>query len=115
MRRGMLDLTRTPSEGSGMELYAIIRRDGWASGPDLEAAAARSSAVGDGEMPEDIRWIRSYVLVEEGGGLGTVCIYEASSPEAIRDHAVRADLPVTEIVPIADTVIVRPDPAPAAA
>jgi hypothetical protein len=62
-------------------------------------------------MPTDIRWIRSYVLSEESESLGTVCVYEASSPEAIREHASRADLPVTEIIPIADTVIVRPDPS----
>ena len=98
-----------------MNLYAIIRRNGWRSGDELEQAAARSTRVGDEEMPDDIRWIRSYVLDETGGGLGTVCIYEASSPEAIRDHAARADLPVDEIVAIADTVIVRPDPAPATA
>jgi len=61
-------------------------------------------------MSDDIRWIRSYVLAEDTGNLGTVCIYEASSPEAIRDHAERADLPVTEIIAIADTVVVRPDP-----
>ena len=97
-----------------MELYAIIRREGWASPEELQAAAARSSTVGDDEMSEDIRWIRSYVLVEESGGLGTVCIYEASSPEKVREHATRADLPVTEVVPVADTVVVRPDPAPAA-
>jgi hypothetical protein len=66
-------------------------------------------------MPDDIRWIRSYVLSEEEGGLGTVCIYEASSPEAIRAHAAKADLPVDAIIPIADTVIVRPDPVPATA
>ncbi len=94
-----------------MQLYAIIRRDGWTGGPALEAAAARSTTVGDDEMSDDIRWIRSYVLAEEAGGLGTVCIYEASSPEKIREHADRADLPVTEIIPIADTVVVRPDPA----
>jgi hypothetical protein len=94
-----------------MQLYAIIRREGWVTGGDLEAAAARSSDVGDNEMPQDIRWIRSYVISEDSGSLGTVCIYEASSPEAIRDHASRADLPVTEIIPIADTVVVRPDPA----
>ena len=94
-----------------MDLYAIIRREGWVDGGDLEAAAARSSNVGDGEMPNDIRWIRSYVLREDSGNLGTVCIYEASSADAIREHASRADLPVTEIIPIADTVVVRPDPA----
>jgi hypothetical protein len=98
-----------------MELYAILRRDGWRSGADLEEAAARSTKTADEEMPDDIRWIRSYVLEEGAGTLGTVCIYEASSPEAIRKHASRADLPVSEIIRIADTVIVRPDPAPAAA
>ena len=97
-----------------MDLYAIIRREGWVSPDDLQQAAARSSDVGDNEMSADIRWIRSYVLAEESGGLGTVCIYEASSPEKIREHAQRAGLPVTEIIPIADTVIVRPDPAAAA-
>jgi hypothetical protein len=93
-----------------MALYAIIRRDGWRTGDDLKEAAARSTAVGDNEMSDDIRWIRSYVLAEESGSLGTVCIYEASSPEKIREHAERADLPVTEIIPIADTVVVREDP-----
>src|SRR6266567_1656807 len=97
-----------------MELYAIIRREGWRTPGDLQEAAARSTSVGDDEMSDDIRWIRSYVLAEESGALGTVCIYEASSPEAIRDHASRADPPATEIIPIADTVIVRPDPVPAA-
>ena len=94
-----------------MALYAIIRRNGWTGGPELEAAAARSSQVGDEEMSDDIKWIRSYVLAEEAGALGTVCIYEASSPEKIREHADRADLPVTEIIPIADRVVVRPDPS----
>jgi hypothetical protein len=98
-----------------MQLYAIMRRDGFADGPDLQAAAARSTKVGDEEMPEQIRWIRSYVLDEGSGKVGTLCIYEAASPEAIREHAERAGLPVDEIITIADTVVVRPDPAPAAA
>jgi Protein of unknown function (DUF4242) len=97
-----------------MNTYAILRRSGWRSPADLEEAAGRSSKVGDEEMPDDIRWIRSYVLEEGGGSVGTVCIYQATSPEAIRDHAGRADLPVDEIIPIADTVIVRPDPDDAA-
>jgi len=97
-----------------MELYAILRRSGWRSGADLEAAAARSTRVGNEQMPDDVRWIRSYVLDEGGGSVGTVCIYEASSPEAIRQHASLADLPVDEIVRVADTVVVRPDPQSAA-
>ncbi len=98
-----------------MDLYVILRRGGWRSGEELEQAAARSSKTADEQMPNDVRWIRSYVLEEDGGSVGTVCIYEASSAEAIREHASRADLPVDEIIPIADTVVVRPDPAPAAA
>lgn len=97
-----------------MALYAIIRREGWRTPQDLQEAAARSTTVGDDEMSDDIRWIRSYVLAEESGSLGTVCIYEASSPEKIREHASRADLPITEIIPVADTVVVRPDPVAAA-
>jgi hypothetical protein len=96
-----------------MDTYVILRRSGWRSGEELGEAAERSTAEGE-KMADDIRWIRSYVL-EEGSGLGTVCIYEASSPEAIHAHADAAGLPVTEIVKVADTVIVRPDPAPVAA
>jgi len=98
-----------------MNLYVILRRGGWQTGAELEAAAERSLSVANGEMPDDIRWIRSYVLDEGGGTLGTVCIYEATSPEAIRRHAARAGLPIDEIVAVADTVIVRPDPAPVGA
>jgi hypothetical protein len=96
-----------------MKLYAILRRDGWRSPEDLGAVAERSRQVGDEEMSDDIRWIRSYVLEEGAGSIGTVCIYEASSPEAIREHARRAGLPLTEIIPVADTVVVRNDPQPA--
>lgn len=98
-----------------MDTYVILRRSGWRSGEELGQAAERSRQVGDEEMSDDIRWIRSYVLEEGGGSVGTVCIYQASSPEAIQEHARRADLPVDEVIRVADTVLVRPDPAPAAA
>ena len=97
-----------------MDLYVILRRNGWRTADDLQVAGARSAKVGDEEMSDDIRWIRSYVLEEGGGSVGTVCIYEASSPEAIREHAERAGLPADEVIPVADTVFVRPDPQPAA-
>jgi hypothetical protein len=97
-----------------METYAILRRGGWRTAEELQEAAARSTAEGD-RMSDDIRWIRSYVLAETSGKVGTVCIYQASSPEAIRAHAARAGLPVDEIVAVADTVLVRPDPTPVAA
>jgi hypothetical protein len=97
-----------------METYVILRRGGWRTADDLRDAAERSTAEGD-RMPGEVRWIRSYVTAETDGRVGTVCIYQASSPEAIRRHASAADLPVDEIVKVADTVIVRPDPAPVAA
>jgi len=95
-----------------MDTYVILRRSGWRSPEELQQAAERSTAEGE-KMSEDVRWIRSYVLEEAGESVGTVCIYQASSPEAIRKHAGAADLPVDEIIRVADTVVVREDPAPA--
>src|SRR5205809_1920333 len=93
-----------------MQQYVILRRSGWQSPAELEEAAGRSSRVGDEEMSDDVRWIRSYVLEEGGGSVGTVCIYEATGPDAIRKHGSLADLPVDEIIRVADTVVIRPDP-----
>ncbi len=98
-----------------MQLYAILRRNGWRSPQDLGEAAERSTKVGDEEMPDDVRWIRSYVLDEGAGSVGTICIYQATGPDAIRKHAKLAGLPVDEVIPIADTVLVRPDPVSATA
>ena len=110
-----LTLEVTTSKGSDMQLYIILRRQGWRSPADLEQAAGRSIKTADEDMPDDIRWIRSYVLEEGTGTVGTVCVYEASSPEEIRKHAKLAGLPVDEIIPVADTVVIRPDPVAAAA
>ena len=98
-----------------MKLYAIRRNSGWVSADEVKATGAKSLQVGDEEMSEDIRWIRSYVVHEPDGSLGTICIYQASSPEKIREHAFRSDMPATEIFEVADTVVVRPDPVAAAA
>ena len=94
-----------------METYVIVRRNGWRTADELQEAARRSTAEGE-HMSEDIRWIRSYVLAETDGSLGTVCIYQATSPEALRRHAYAATLPVDEIVAVADTVVIRADPQP---
>jgi Nickel responsive protein SCO4226-like len=98
-----------------MNLYVIRRPAGWATPEELQAAAARSKQIGDEEMSSDIRWIRSYVVQEQEGSLGTVCIYMASSPEKIREHADGVGMPATEILPVADTVVVRADPVQAVA
>lgn len=93
-----------------MKLYVIRRRNAWKNAKELEATAAKSRRIGDEEMAADIRWIRSYVVNEADGSLGTVCIYQASSPEAIRNHAARVGMPADEITPIEATVVVRGDP-----
>ena len=97
-----------------MDLYVIRRPSGWRTPEQLQAAAARSKHVGDEEMSADIRWIRSYVVHEADGGLGTICVYQASSPEKIREHAARVGMPADEITEVIDTVFVRPDPVPVA-
>ncbi len=97
-----------------MQLYVIPRRNGFTDGDDLQAKAARSASVGD-QADSGVRWIRSYVVTEPNGGLGTFCIYEGDSPEAIRAHAEASGLTADEVVPVADTVVVRPDPVAAEA
>jgi hypothetical protein len=92
-----------------MQTYVILRRGGWATAQDLQAAAERSGAEIE-RRSGDPTWVRSYVLAEADGTVGTVCIYQASGPEAIREHARAAGLPFDEIIEVADTVVVRPDP-----
>jgi hypothetical protein len=95
-----------------MDLYVIRRRSNWGGKEELEASAAKSSAEGE-KMSDEVRWIRSYVVQEEDGELGTVCIYEAVSPEALRRHAGNTGMSADEINQVADTVIVREDPVKA--
>lgn len=93
-----------------MNTYMIRRRSNWKDEQELKIAAERSGKVGNEEMPTQVRWIRSYVVQEDDGRLGTVCIYEGTDIDAIREHARRADLQADEVLPVADTVIVRDDP-----
>jgi Protein of unknown function (DUF4242) len=97
-----------------MQLYGIRRRNAWATAEELEAAAKRSSAEGD-KPGSGVRWIRSYVLQEDDGTLGTYCIYEADSPDAIRKHAEASGFGADEINEAVNTVVVRPDPVEATA
>ena len=83
-----------------MQTYVILRRSAWDSEDELEAA----------DMDKRVKWIRSYVLAEEDGTVGTVCIYQAEDEEAIIEHAQRAELPADEIIAVSGTVIIRDDP-----
>lgn len=97
-----------------MQLYVIRRPSAWANLAELEVAGAKSARIGDEEMSDKVRWIRSYVVHEPDGRIGTVCIYQAASGDAIREHARRVGMPGEEFYPVATTVIVRPDPVEAA-
>ena len=66
-----------------MNLYVIRRPSAWANLQELEAAGVKSARIGNDEMPNRVRWIRSYVVKEADGRLGTVCIYLARDPESI--------------------------------
>jgi hypothetical protein len=94
-----------------MDLYVIRRPSAWANLPELEVAGAKSAKIGKEEMQDRVRWIRSYVVKEPDGRIGTVCIYQARDPESIREHARRVGMPGEQIFPILNTVVVRDDPA----
>jgi sporulation protein YlmC with PRC-barrel domain len=95
-----------------MNTYVIRREKAWQSPAELEATAERSKQVAEDDFPDDISWIRSYVIKEDGGTLGTVCIYQATDIDAVRAHAKRVDMPADEVLEVVDTVIIRPDPEP---
>jgi hypothetical protein len=96
-------------KGNEMNLYVIRRRDFWGTPEELQETAAKSAAVGE-EMTGEVRWIRTYVVQEDSGKLGTVCLYEGTSAEKVREQAERTGMPADEITLVADTVIVNPDP-----
>jgi len=92
-----------------MQTFTIRRRSNWADSLELQEAAARSTRVGNEEMSDRVRWIRTYVVNETDGRLGSVCIYQGTDEAAIREHAKRAGLRADEVVAVADTVVVRDD------
>jgi Protein of unknown function (DUF4242) len=79
-----------------MPRYIIERSVPAMSRDELNAAGRRSVEVLSG-MP-GVRWIRSYVSDIEGK---IYCEYDAPSPEAIREHARRAGMPVDRISEVA--------------
>ena len=92
-----------------MQTYLVVRRSAWSSLEQQRDAGTRS-AFEAARMEEEIASIRSYPLEERDRTIGSVCIFEASSPEAVRRHAAAADLPVDEILKVVYTVFARPDP-----
>ena len=98
-----------------MNLYVIRRASAWANTKELELAAQISMRIGKEEMADRVRWIRTYVVNEPDGRIGTFCIYEARDGESIREHAKRVGMPGDDFYPVLNTVVVRDDPTKAAA
>jgi hypothetical protein len=101
---------RQSQRRSTVNTYIIRRRSAWKNAQELETTAGVSLRIGNDEMADQIRWIRSYVVQEPDGRLGTVCVYQATSIDAIREHARRVGMPANEITRVADTVVIRNDP-----
>ena len=93
-----------------MDLYVIRRPSAWANMQELEVAGAISAEIGKEQMSDRVRWIRSYVVHEADGRIGTFCIYEARDGESIREHAKRVGMPGEESYKVATTVVVNSDP-----
>ena len=93
-----------------MDLFMIRRPSAWADQAELEKTAETSARIGNEEMADKVRWIRSYVIKEDDGRLGTACIYEAVDEDALREHARCVGMPGDDILSIGATVVVRPDP-----
>ena len=78
-----------------MPRYIIERSVPGLTREALDAAGRVSVAVID-DMP-GVTWIRSYVSDTDGK---IYCEYDAPDPDAIREHARRAGLPVDRIVEV---------------
>ena len=94
-----------------MDLFIIRRHGIWSNEDELAATNKKSIEVGE-EMRDRLRWIRSYAVAEEDGRIGSVCIYEASDVEAIREHGQRIGAPSEDIRVVRGTAVKRADPEP---
>src|SRR5687768_16377645 len=92
-----------------MNTYIILRRNGWATRDAREKSASRSSRVSCEEMPEKIRWMRSYITREALARFGIVCVYDAADIETVREHARRAGVPCDAVIPVNGLIIVEDD------
>lgn len=88
-------------------VYLIRRRNFWQTAADLEKSAAISRRVGDQEMSHAVSWLHTYAVTEGDGTLGTVCLYQAVDPEALKKHAARVGMPADEIVPVMGRIVFR--------
>lgn len=97
-----------------METYVVVRRRAWQRHADAWEAVARASLEAT-RLSGIVTWAQSYVVEETDGTIGSICIYDAVSPEAVRHHSDAAELPIDEIVKVGDTIVARSNSAATAA
>lgn len=78
-----------------MPRYIVERTfpDGLAIPTSAEGAEALQTVVGNNRS-EQVNWVRSFVTRDR---TKTFCVYDAPSPEAVRQAAARSGLPVDSI------------------
>jgi hypothetical protein len=105
----------TEERSHNMKMYVIRRPSAWTNMQELETAGVKTARIGNDEMSDRVRWVRSYVVREPDGRIGTFCIYQARDAASIREHARRVGMPGEEFYDVTATVIVTDDTAKAKA
>jgi Protein of unknown function (DUF4242) len=91
--------------GGKMPVFMIERR----FAEELEAASDVLDGINRINEEEGVRWLYSFLSSDRRK---TYCLYEAPSPDAIRQAAARAGLPADSIVEVTERLL--PDGATAA-
>lgn len=91
-----------------MDFYVIRRPSAWRNQEELKAAKAKFAEVAE-EMSGRLRWIRSYVVDEADGRLGSFSIYQAQDADSIRELTRRVGMPAAEFYRVNSNLIANED------
>lgn len=84
-----------------MERYVIERTlpgAGGLSADELRDISAKSNSVLD-ELGDDVSWVHSYVTADK-----LYCVYDATDPALIREHASRGEFPCDSVTEVRTTI-----------
>jgi hypothetical protein len=77
------------SRGFDEETYMpryLVERTYSVQEEEMPEVGRRSKAIASEQFPE-IVWEHSHVVADENGTLKSFCVYEAPTPDMVRDHA----------------------------
>jgi hypothetical protein len=92
---------------SPTRVHLVRRRGAWPTPADFDRGTAAARHVAEDEMPREVSWLRSYTVREADGSLGSVCLYQGLTPQAVHRHAERAGLPADDIRPVLGRIVFR--------